>query len=490
MKKWTIVLALIILVFLGLVGCSRVHQSDDGEAQTENEEGKINYVTEDMEITSSNEAEEKISEPEFFYLTGVQDPVSQLWGYINTDGEYVIQPQFAEISSFQSEGIARVRDTSQLFGYIDITGNYIVEPQFLECGGFYDSGLAMVRDTTYKLGFIDLQGNLVVEPRYDNVGDLDDELIVVGSFASEGGILYGYMDRTGKEVIGLQYRYAESFDKDGIAVVVDAESDLAGYIDTQGNYIIQPTYPIFNGAIVGAQPFTDEGIAAVYDGGYWGYIDKTGKYKISPQFGYAESMFRNIKLTPARPTGADSYYFGSGWGFIDKTGNYVIEPQFMEVKAFNEEGLAMVLGENGYWGYIDLEGKYVVPPIFSYLGEFHMEEMATIARDANGLYGYIDKNGLYVIQPIFEGFNSFSDNGLACVQDSETSYYGYINRKGEYVIQPTFKKAYGFHNKGLVMVQDASTELYGYIDETGKYVVEPKYLDVEIYFSKIYVKKE
>ncbi len=49
------------------------------------------------------------------------------------------------------------------------------------------------------------------------------------------------------------------------------------------------------------------------------------------------------------------------WGFIDKTGKVVIEPQFDDAWLFREGGLASVkIGDKH--GYIDKTGKYVWEP--------------------------------------------------------------------------------------------------------------------------------
>jgi hypothetical protein len=54
------------------------------------------------------------------------------------------------------------------------------------------------------------------------------------------------------------------------------------------------------------------------------------------------------------------FFEGGKWGYIDKTGKYIINPQFDEAMGFNE-GLASVrIGDK--WGYIDKNGKFVWNP--------------------------------------------------------------------------------------------------------------------------------
>lgn len=79
----------------------------------------------------------------------------------------------------------------------------------------------------------------------------------------------------------------------------------------------------------------------------WGYIDKTGKFVIEPQ--YAQAFMFSEGLAQVLTRG--------GTGFIDKTGKMVIAPQTWEVSNF-DGGLAFVR-QNGNSGYIDKTGKFI-----------------------------------------------------------------------------------------------------------------------------------
>jgi hypothetical protein len=51
---------------------------------------------------------------------------------------------------------------------------------------------------------------------------------------------------------------------------------------------------------------------------------------------------------------------GRKFGFVDKTGKYVMNPQFDEARQFSE-GLANVR-VGGRWGIVDKTGRYVWKP--------------------------------------------------------------------------------------------------------------------------------
>ncbi len=95
-------------------------------------------------------------------------------GYIDTTGKLVIDYKFKLVYDFH-EGLAGAQDfKTQLYGFIDTTGNWVISPQYtdipycLSCSynrqrytyqGFYN-GLAMVEIGT-KWGYINKQGKVV-----------------------------------------------------------------------------------------------------------------------------------------------------------------------------------------------------------------------------------------------------------------------------------------------------------------------------------------
>lgn len=81
----------------------------------------------------------------------------------------------------------------------------------------------------------------------------------------------------------------------------------------------------------------------------WGYVDKTGAVKITPQFAQARKFSEDLAAVKT----------GKLWGFINPTGQVVINAQFDEAGEFTG-GLAKArAGKRG--GYIDRSGAFVWP---------------------------------------------------------------------------------------------------------------------------------
>ncbi len=83
-------------------------------------------------------------------------------GYINIQGSFVISPtsEFESASEFY-EGLAAVK-VGRVFGYIDRQGEIVIEPQFSAAGPFIE-GLAQVR-VDGRIGYINKDGRYIYNP--------------------------------------------------------------------------------------------------------------------------------------------------------------------------------------------------------------------------------------------------------------------------------------------------------------------------------------
>jgi hypothetical protein len=181
---------------------------------------------------------------------------------------------------------------------------------------------------------------------------------------------------------------------------------------------------------------------------FWGYIDRTGKLVIRPQFGMPLWLSEGL----VEGYGEENGILNVPLGYVDKNDTYVIrldEPR-MRIEflvGFSERlGRVSMQPEHGdgsvgpsLWGYIDHAGKWIIPRGFAGAGDFHEGPAAVTGRD--GTWGYIDKTGQFVIAPRFEAAREFSE-GLASVRVA--GKWGFIDRAGTVVIAPQFERIGGF----------------------------------------------
>lgn len=284
-------------------------------------------------------------------------------GYIDETGKFVINPQFKHAYRF-SEGLAAVVTEDKL-GYIDKTGKYIINPQFAVSGGppransfsTFSEGLALVK-VGEKFGFVDKTGKIVINPQFESAMPFFD-----GLAATKTGDKWGFVDKEGKIVINPQFEDVQPFINGLAAVMVGKQY---GYIDKSGKILINPQFDL-------VMPFSDEGFAAVALNQKMGLIDREGKYVVNPQFVWLASILLNLELAFLVTSDLGRLSFSEGLtlvqvgdkersvGYADKTGKIVINPQFGEATPFYG-GLAAVFfgsGPGNDMAWIDKEGKIV-----------------------------------------------------------------------------------------------------------------------------------
>lgn len=273
-------------------------------------------------------------------------------GFIDRDGKIVIEPTFEKAYPF-TDGLAAVQKQGA-WGYIDTKGRVIIEPQFVSVG-LFSEGLATFQDKRHpnKEGYIDKIGKVVIEPQFDTAEAFCNGVARVGSATLKGRLLsmiadvglecdYKYIDRTGKIVPApppLHYATGEPGE-----LIPFRKGDLAGYLNAQGEVVIQPQFEV-------ASAFS-EGLACVRKRGKIGYIDTRGEWVIPPRFQYANDFSEGLAGVPLGD---------AGWGFIDRAGNEVIPGKFAWVYGGFRHGVAEVAYDRKR-GYINKKGEWVWKP--------------------------------------------------------------------------------------------------------------------------------
>ena len=218
--------------------------------------------------------------------------------YIDKTGKAVITHQYIE-DDF-SEGLARVYKNGK-YGYIDKTGKEVIPCQYTMA---YDFNGDLARVVNKRSIWIDKTGKKVC----DYIDDFNDGLAIVARLNNDGRYIYGYIDKTGKEVIPCQYANADNF-SEGLAKVARLSND--------GRYI-------------------------------YGYIDKTGKEIVPCKFYNAENFSNGFAV------------LGNMHYLINKMGKEVIPMSNDIIFVHNEDLIEVIKKEDGTTRFFDKEGKELV----------------------------------------------------------------------------------------------------------------------------------
>lgn len=323
-----------------------------------------------------------IAEPQFDFTNGFQDnglaevKIDGLWGLINLKGEYVFEPQFESyfyryqylIHFFNH--VAMVKKGG-LYGYIRDDGTFLFEPQFDAAGYFYESNFAVIRKNGLE-GYITLDGEYLAEPQFDNAWafDDDDRYAVI-----EKDGLFGYIGCDGQIAIEPQaFDEAENFCGDYARV---KKNGLFGYIDRAGHYALEPSFVL-------ASEYNCDGIATVSpDGEKWGYIKMDGEYLFDP-------VFDKTRLFVC---GVAAVKLGSNTGLVSKDGSILLEPEYSSIYLYRDGEQYHFFDYYEFWVNVEDEEKKISPEPLDY-------DFVVIAEKGSEVYNYVLIDGIFTQIPV------------------------------------------------------------------------------------------
>lgn len=290
-----------------------------------------------------------------------------------------------------NKGRAIAQKNNKKYGLIDKNGNelskFIYDKMRYLGKGLY----AAAKDGKY--GILDKDGNIILECLYGDISlrHIGNEIVIE---VRDTFGLWGFFDLETKSITDFKYSVINLFNKNGTAQAVEEDENVI--IDKTGN-TLSKGYSVMYG-------FCD-GLAAVFDGEKWGYINENGEEVIKCQFDYAHSF--NEGYARVRYNGIIT--------FIDKNGN------FQKIKSSNSktiegdvcEGLIAVknhkLASKSYYTYEDINGNVIISdnperPLFEHAGSF--KSGRAMVDTVNG-YGFINKEGKLVTKDNYRDVENY-----------------------------------------------------------------------------------
>ena len=251
-------------------------------------------------------------------------------------------------------------------------------------------------------GFRNSKGEMITPFKYESVSEFCGGMAMV-SINSK----YGYINRSGEEIIPLIYDLPES------------------WID----WVVPKDY--FN--------FRD-GLVRVKKDGKYGFLDINGNTIIPIIYDSASLFCENIVVV------SKNYKYG----FINTKGDTIIPLIYENAHSFCE-GLAAV-NLNDKWGYIDKNGDIIIPLIYNDANKFSEGLAAVIINEK---YGFIDNAGRMVIPNIYYNCYNSSDN----FEYDESIYSLYHFNNGVCLVCSDFHKFILIDMRGE-FIQNVSVGIY------------------------------
>ena len=275
---------------------------------------------------------------------------------------------------------------------------------------------------------------------YDTNYEFHDGLLAVKNGETHR---WGFIDEQGNKVVDYKWEY-KSFAYPqfggGACLVCRSQRDGLGIpyyvwyvIDKQGRAIK------LNGNVVDHAPYNDDGYAIVVKKlndtyAKCTYIDSKGR-EVFPSVAQTVATLDPECPERVRPfsdgLAAFRHIKKRRYGFIDKAGRIVCQPDFLEVQDFSEGMAAVKVEDNGgRWGFIDTSGRMVIPPKFSNEPYPFRDGKASVEK-RDGSVVMIDKTGS-VVGPVFKDIRNFY-LGYAYAQFEGKRYLDIVDENFEIV---------------------------------------------------------
>ena len=310
------------------------------------------------------------------------------YGYVDIFGNIAIKPSFISADPF-CNGLAHVQVSDGKFAldeFIDTNGKVVFKAPKRTKDRFYSLDTWMGDYTIVEIwklknniidpigyNYADIKGKMLNKEEYTFVGPFREGYALVGTGSAAGKMTrmsndqnehwfsrsgsnvartYFYIDKQGNRLGTMTWAEGRAFREGRAAVSVTATASgktaYWGFIDNTGNLKVTPEY-------VSVGDFSN-GMAWVYDGEHYGYVDTEGKLIVPMTWKTAgdfdENGFAVVK---------DDYHAK----VIDKTGRLVLDTEYKSL--YPLEGTDRYSAYDGLaGGLIDRDGNVLVPTAYQY----------------------------------------------------------------------------------------------------------------------------
>lgn len=323
---------------------------------------------------------------------------------VDSAGQWLrIDAKFDDAGQFH-EGMAPAR-SGLFWGFIDRYGSWIVEPTYQRVKSGSEGRFAV--EERSKWGFINTVGDVVVPPAFEDVRPFRDGVAAVKEggywrFIGAGGKTEGRWTDNFTELTSRDGGYALAkrgdvwviLPPEGAAIELGPYIDAKGFVDGLGAvkseagwYIVDTKGRLVSSSLKDLRPFSGGFAAATDDGELWGYIGRSGRFAIDPEFEAAREFSNGVAPVKAR----------GKWGFVDMGGSWILRPTYDAAYTFKENYALVRQGKKR--GFLEFNGnsrpKEWVEPTYDDAFGF-AEGLAPVKQ--GDTWGFLGSNENYVAE--------------------------------------------------------------------------------------------
>ncbi|HLF45363.1 MAG TPA: WG repeat-containing protein, partial [Chitinophagaceae bacterium] len=245
-------------------------------------------------------------------------------------------------------------------------------------------------------------------------------------------------------------------------------NDKFGYLDKTGKVIIQPEYSYSHN--LSFIPEFVNGFTVIKKDGKKGLVDKTGKVVIPFEYEtiVVKANSKNVVVVSKKTDNKTLF------GLVSTQNKIIIPVNYDNVIA---DSNLVTVSKNSKWGLLDITGKELLPQEYSSLTAYPKEKILKAEKGTQ--YGFTDLSGKWLFEKTKSVFSLYScSEGM--IQYIVNSKYGFLDLNGNEAIISKYDYASIFESIGLAKVGKKSpansyTTLYGFIDKKGTEIIPIKF---------------
>lgn len=292
----------------------------------------------------------------------VQDSTRNLHGYVDENGQIVIEARYSTATDF-SDGLAWVSKPDSSLMVIDRNGNTVFRCPEAYTAEIFGNGCAKVSDLSGNIKILDRTGSEITFPEaVENVSEVDDGFVIARS--NDHSRLYR-MDKK-------EFKPVEELDKFNISdfyggwnLAVTESNGKFGLVNLKGEYIVNPRYKDLMRC--------NNLIAFMNDKKKIGFLDKHGEEVIPAKYKAMQKPVWGSRYIAVSTS-------GSRWQIIDEKGEPIIAAKYDKIMPLNKTIFAVMKDDK--WGLADAsKGEITCEPQFD-----KIVAMGNVLFASTGLY--------------------------------------------------------------------------------------------------------
>jgi hypothetical protein len=411
---------------------------------------------------------------------------NEKWFLINLKKKKIVFEDLDDsVSWIGSKRESGILKRNNVYALIDNKGKVKIPLEYASIQEASDNSVILLKDNKYEL--FSTSGKALSKISFNKLENLDSTRLIAKSGQ------WGIIDESGKEIIPFEYDtiFQKSsqlieLKKQGRVGLLNKEFQLIlpynfGYIGSMiGEFFVAQ-----NGAYYGFYhqsgkeifPWVyneifyneNQSILLLKKDTKWCLADTSGKLLSSFIFDEIRMVKKPIKTNEQ----IIAVRINKLWGFLSKTGKLIVTPQFESISSWNNE--SFVVKNSNHYGFYNADGEKIYDTFYDDIKFIHEQLLAV---KINGKYSFGEPNSNKILfEPRFDEVNIFSEDLIAV---SINTKWGFATKKGGLAIPCIYKQAQPFHEgRACVKVFDK----WGFIDKTGTMIINPKY-DIPGNFDK------